>query len=163
MTAVVVPGFQVDGSVGYVNTKYKTFLFRDPTTNAILDVAGQARPVYSPKWTMHAGAEYAMELDTMTIRLRGDVSHRTKFYVNALNITAPFNDLLVSPNSTTVKARLSFEDIAVGGAKLDLGVWGDNLTNQKHLSYGIDFGSLDFAGATFDRPVSYGVDARIRF
>jgi len=163
LTAQPVKGFQIDGSVGYVNTKYKTFLFRDPNTNQIVDVAAQAKPVYSPKWTVHVGAEYAMDLETMTVRLRGDLSHRTKFFVNALNNTAPFNDLLASPNSTLVRARLSFEDIKVGSSKLDLGIWGDNLTNQKHLSYGIDFGALGFAGATFDKPLSWGVDARIQF
>jgi len=162
-TAAPVKGFQLDGSVGYVNTKYKTFLFRDPATNLLLDVAAQAKPVYSPKWTVHVGAEYAMALDSMTVRLRGDISHRTKFYVNALDNTAPFNEQLVSPSSTLVRARLSLEQISIGNSKLDVGIWGDNLTNQKHLNYGIDFGSLGFAGATFDKPASYGVDARIRF
>jgi iron complex outermembrane receptor protein len=112
---------------------------------------------------MHLGAEYALDLTNLTVRLRGDVSHRTKFYVNALDATAPFNPLIASPNSTLVKARLSFEDIAVGGGKLDIGIWGDNLTNQKHLLYGIDFGALGFAGATFDKPTTYGIDARIKF
>ena len=163
LTAAPVKGSQLDGSIGYVNTKYKEFLFRDPSTNLILDVASQAKPVYSPKWTVHVGAEYALDLENFTVRLRGDLSHRTKFYVNALNNTAPYNDLLVSPSSTKLRARLSFEDIKVGGAKVDLGLWGDNLTNQKNLRFGIDFGSLGFAGATFDKPASYGIDARIQF
>ena len=163
LTAQPFRGFQIDGSVGYVNTKYKTFLFRNPTTDEISDVASIARPAYSPKWTMHLGAEYALDLTNLTVRLRGDVSHRTKFYVNALDATAPFNPLIASPNPTLVKARLSFEDIAVGGGKLDIGIWGDNLTNQKHLLYGIAFGALGFAGATFDKPTTYGIDARIKF
>jgi len=163
LTAAPFAGFQIDGSVGYVKTKYKTFLFRDPGTNLILDVADEAKPVYSPKWTVHLGAEYAQPVGDMTVRLRGDYSRRTKFYVNALDNTAPFNDLLISPTSTNVKARLSLEDIALGGGKMDVGLWGDNLLNQKRLSYGIDFGALGFAGATFQKPISYGVDARISF
>ncbi|MCP1470269.1 iron complex outermembrane receptor protein [Sphingobium sp. OAS761] len=163
LTAAPFAGFQIDGSVGYVKTKYKEFLFRDPATNDILDVADKAKPVYSPKWTVHLGAEYAYPIGDMTVRLRGDYSHRTSFYVNALDNTAPFNELLVSPNSTNVKARLSVEDIQLGGGTLDVGFWGDNLLNQKRLSYGIDFGSLGFAGATFSKPISYGVDARIKF
>ena len=77
--------------------------------------------------------------------------------------TAPFNEQLVSPSQTNVKARLSVEDVSLGGAKLDVGVWGDNLLNQKRLAYGIDFGALGFAGATFQKPVSYGIDARVSF
>lgn len=163
LTAAPFTGFQIDASVGYVKTKYKEFLFRDPATNVLLDVSDQARPVYSPKWTLHAGAEYAHPIGDATIRLRGDYSRRTKFYVNALNNTAPFNDLLVSPVSTNVKARLSIEDINLGSGKLDIGVFGDNLLNQRRLSYGIDFGSLGFAGANFNKPITYGVDARVKF
>ncbi len=163
LTALPFTGFQIDGSVGYVKTDFKTFLFRDPATNQILDVADEARPVYSPKWTVHIGAEYAHPIGDATIRLRGDYSRRTKFYVNALDNTAPFNEQLASPPYTNVKARLSVESIKVGGSSLDVGVWGDNLLNKRTLNYGIDFGALGFAGATFYKPISYGVDARVSF
>jgi len=164
LTALPFTGFQIDGSVGYVKTDYKTFLFRDPTTNALLDVASSAKPVYTPKWSVHMGAEYAYPIGgDATVRLRGDYSRRTKIYFNALNNTAPFNDQLVSPTQTNVKARLSVENISLGSGKVDIGVWGDNLLNQKRLAYGIDFGSLGFAGATFTKPASYGVDAKIKF
>ena len=163
LTAMPFRGFQIDGSVGYVKSNYKSFLFRDPATNVVLDVADEANPVYTPKWTIHLGAEYAYSLGDMTVRLRGDYSRRTKIYFNALDNTAPFNEDLVSPPQDNVKARLSVEDINVGGGKLNVGVWGDNLLNQQRLIYGIDFGALGFAGATFNRPISYGIDARITF
>ncbi|MEC3948226.1 TonB-dependent receptor [Sphingobium sp. HWE2-09] len=163
LTALPFAGFQIDGSVGYVKTKYKTFLFRDPASNVILDVANDAKPLYTPKWSVHLGAEYAYPVGDSLIRLRGDYSRRTKIYFNALDNTAPFNQDLISPPQTNVKARLSFENIAMGGGKLDIGLWGDNLLNQKRLTYGIDFGALGFAGATFNKPISYGIDARVQF
>lgn len=163
LTAMPFRGFQIDGSVGYVKSNYKTFEFRDPTSNILLDVSDEAKPVYTPKWTIHAGAEYAWSLGDATVRLRGDYSRRTKIYFNALNNTAPFNEDIVSPPQDNVKARLSVEEINVGGGKLDVGVWGDNLLNQQRLTYGIDFGALGFAGAVFNRPISYGIDARISF
>ncbi len=165
LTAAPFQGFQIDGSVGYVKHDYKTFLFRDPTSNLVLDVADEARPLYTPKWSVHVGAEYSYPIgggDTL-VRLRGDYSYRSKLYVNALDNTAPFNEQLVSPNQTNVKARLSVEGIDLGSGKLDVGVWGDNLLNQQRLVYGIDFGALGFAGATFARPISYGIDAKIAF
>lgn len=163
LTALPFPGFQLDGSVGYVKTKYKEFLFRDPATNMLLDVADQAKPLYTPKWSIHLGAEYAHPIGDALVRLRGDYSHRTQIYFNALDNTAPFNQDLISPGQSNVKARLSVEDINLGGGKLDIGLWGDNLLNQKRLTYGIDFGALGFAGATFNKPVSYGIDARVQF
>jgi iron complex outermembrane receptor protein len=44
IVAAPVQGLTVDGSLGFVDTKYKTFLFRDPFTNAVRDVSGIARP-----------------------------------------------------------------------------------------------------------------------
>ena len=163
VTALPFTGFQLDGSVGYVKTDYRTFLFRNPATNQIVDVADSARPLYTPDWTVHVGAEYAYPVGDAMLRLRGDYSYRTKIYFNALDITAPFNENIVSPATNNVKARLSLEGVNVGGGKLDLGIWGDNLLNEKKLSYGIDFGSIGFAGATFMKPTSYGIDARITF
>lgn len=163
LTALPFRGFQIDGSVGYVKTDYKVFLFRDPATNLILDVADQAKPLYTPKWSIHLGAEYSYPVGDALVRLRGDYSHRTQIWFNALDNTAPFNQQLISPSQTNVKARLSIEDIRLGSGKLDVGLWGDNLLNQKRLAYGIDFGGLGFAGATFNKPVSYGIDARIQF
>ena len=165
LTAAPFRGFQIDGSVGYVKHDYKTFLFRDPGTNTLVDVADEARPLYTPKWNVHVGAEYSHPIgggDTL-VRLRGDYSYRTKIYFNALDNTAPFNEQIVSPSQTNVKARLSVEGFDLGGGKLDVGIWGDNLLNQKRLVYGIDFGALGFAGATFNKPTSYGVDAKIAF
>ena len=163
LTALPFAGFQIDGSVGYVKTKYKEFLFRDPATNMIVDVADEAKPLYTPKWSVHVGAEYSHPIGDALVRLRGDYSHRTQIYFNALDNTAPFNEELISPAQSNVKARLSVEDINLGGGKLDIGLWGDNLLNQKRLTYGIDFGGLGFAGATFNKPVSYGIDARVQF
>ncbi|WP_313801489.1 TonB-dependent receptor domain-containing protein [Sphingobium sp.] len=163
LTALPFTGFQIDGSVGYVKTDYKSFLFRDPATNAILDVADQAKPLYTPKWSIHLGAEYSHPIGDALVRLRGDYSHRTQIYFNALDNTAPFNQQLISPAQSNVKARVSVEDIKLGSGKLDVGLWGDNLLNQKRLSYGIDFGALGFAGATFNKPITYGIDARIQF
>ena len=163
LTMLPFTGFQIDGSVGYVKTKYKQFLFRDPATNMIVDVADQAKPLYTPKWSIHLGAEYSHPIGDALVRLRGDYSHRTQIYFNALDNTAPFNQELISPGQSNVKARLSVEDINLGSGKLDIGLWGDNLLNQKRLTYGIDFGGLGFAGATFNKPASYGIDARIQF
>ena len=163
LTVVPVRGLTFDGSVGYTDTNYKSFLFRDPGTNALVDVADAAKPVYTPKWTVHLGGELVQPAGDMTTRLRVDYSYRTRIYFNALDITAPFNEQIKSPSDTNLKARLSLEDIELGRASFELGVWGDNLTNQENLLYGVDFGSLGFATATFKKPRSYGVDARMRF
>jgi len=161
--AAPIPGLSFDGSVGYTDEKYKQFLFRDPFTNVVSDVASIAKPTYTPKWNYHLGAEYSYQLPVGLTRLRVDYSYRGKIYFNALDITAPFNEQIASPADKNLKARLSLEDVSVGGAKMDFGVWGDNLLNQKILVFGIDFGSLGFAGGNFKKPIAFGGDAKIRF
>ncbi|OCC25569.1 hypothetical protein MB02_02750 [Croceicoccus estronivorus] len=161
--ATPLPGFSLDGSVGYVHTEYRQFLFRDPVTDIVSDVADAAKPIYTPKWTLHLGGEYAYEFTGGLARLRIDYSLRTSIYFNALDATTPFNENIKSGTDRNVKARLSLEDIDIGGTKMEFGVWGDNLTNQKNIAYGIDFGSLGFAGAIFKKPITYGVDMKIVF
>lgn len=163
VVAAPVRGLTFDGSVGYVHTKYKTFLFRDPFTNVVSDVAGIARPVYTPQWTAHVGGEYVASVGDAIVRLRADYSYASKMYFNALSATAPFNDQILAPANNNLKARVSFEDLQMGASKLDLGFWGDNLTNTRPIIYGIDFGTLGFAGANFKKPTTWGVDAKISF
>ncbi len=164
-TFVPVAGFTIDGSVGYVDHKYKTFLFKDASMAAPVDVADIAKLTYTPKWTARIGAEYAHSLGDMTARLRVDYSYRSSMWFNTLSLasTSPFNTNIKAPANSNLKARFSVEDIQVGGGKLDIGVWADNLTNEKKLVYGIDFGSLGFAGANFEKPRTYGIDAKISF
>jgi iron complex outermembrane recepter protein len=150
----------LDASVGYVSHDYKEFLFRDPLTNAILDVADQAKLTYTPEWSLHFGAEYAKPLSFATLRMRADLSYRSSFYFNALSITAPFNEDIQSKADRNLKLRASLEGIAVGGGQLDVGVWGDNVTDDENMVYGIDFGALGFAGGLFKKPATAGIDVK---
>lgn len=163
MVWIPVKGLVFDASVGLVDTKYKQFLFRDPVTNVISDVRASAKATYTPKWTYHIGGEYHHELDSFSARVRVDYSVRTSIYFNALDNTTPFNEDIRSPTDKNLNARVSFEDIDMGAAQLEIGVWGNNLTNQQILNFGIDFGSLGFAGAVFKEPATYGIDAKISF
>lgn len=163
LAAAPVRGLNLDASIGYVHTKYKKFEYRDPVTDIVTDVASIAKPIYTPKWTLHLGAEYVYNFEDMAARLRLDYSQRSEIYFNALNNPTVFNEDIKSGTDRNLKARFSLEDFQLGAAKLDFGVWGDNLTNQKNIAFGIDFGGLGFAGAIYKQPVTYGVDVKVRF
>ena len=51
----------------------------------------------------------------------------------------------------------------VGSGTLDIGVWGDNLTNDRNIDFGIDFGDLGYASASFKKKRTFGVDARFTY
>lgn len=74
-----------------------------------------------------------------------------------------FNRDIRSRPDHNLRARISLADIAAGGGKLDVGVWGDNLTNQRNIDFGIDFGSLGYGSASFKKKRTFGVDAKFTY
>lgn len=163
--AVLMPmsGLIFEASAGYIHPDYKEFLFRDPLTNVLIDVSSQAKLTYSPEWSLHFAGEYSRQVPIGLLRMRADYSYRSEIYFNTLDITTPFNEELRSRADRNLKARVSLEEIAFQGGKLQVGVWGDNLTDNQNIAYGIDFGALGFAGATFKKPLTAGLDVKFSY
>lgn len=162
-TLTPVAGLVFDGSVGYISTNYKEFLFRDPISSVISDVSDVARPIYTPKWSTRLGGEYSADVGNALARFRVDYSWRSALYFNALDAITPFNVESRSRADENLRMRLSLEDVKMGRSTMSVGLWGDNITNQKNIAYSIDFGSLGFAGAVFKKPATYGADISITF
>ena len=91
---------------------------------------------------------------------RVDWSYRSKVYWHPVN---PFNAEISDGGVGLLSARLSIADIAVGGAKASIALWGKNLTKEDYLLSGIDFGSLGFAGVMYGDPRSFGVELGFKF
>ena len=55
--------------------------------------------------------------------------------------------------------------IHLGGDEgaLRVSLWGKNLTDEEYREYGIDFGSLGFAGNVYGEPRTYGLDLVYRY
>jgi hypothetical protein len=70
---------------------------------------------------------------------------------------------IVLRSDVDLRARISLADISAGGGKLDIGLWGDNLTNQRNIDFGIDFGSLGYGSASFKKKRTFGVDAKFTY
>jgi iron complex outermembrane receptor protein len=73
----------------------------------------------------------------------------------------PFNNQYDSTDSRTlIDGRVSLNDVAIGkdSGALRLSLWGKNLTDEEYRNWGIDFGSLGFAGDVYGTPRTYGVD-----
>ncbi len=63
-----------------------------------------------------------------------------------------------------LNARVSMNDIAVGErGSLRISAWGKNLADEEYREWGIDFGSLGYAGNVYGAPRSYGIDVSYRF
>lgn len=164
-TAVPVDGLTLNASFGYTDPKYKSFLFRDPFTNVVTDVAGEARFANVNKWNYTIGAQYAFPAFSIgELLAQVNYSYRSKIFFHPLDRVNIFNAGVASPGQGNLTARLTLSEIAVGDrAKAEISLWGENLANNDKIAYGIDFGGLGFGGALFAEPRSFGVDVKFKY
>nr|WP_245842542.1 TonB-dependent receptor [Sphingomonas laterariae] len=162
--AVPIDGLTFNATIGYVDRDYQEFLVLDPATNTIVDEADNAKFGYSPATTINLGGQYELppfDFGTFTARL--DYTYRGKVYYHPLTRFAPFNDVISDDSVGLLDGRLTLSDIAIGGSKAALSVWGKNLTNANYQNAGIDFGSLGFAGVAWAEKRTYGMDLKFEF
>jgi iron complex outermembrane receptor protein len=165
MTALPMHGLTLSGSVGYTDPEYKQFLFRNPNTNLISDIADTARFPNVAKWNSFVSAEY--DFDPMSfgqIQARISYAYRSKVYFYPNDEVNPFQEAVASPATNTLSARLALTDIPISDrAKGEIALVGENLLDENQVLYGIDFGSLGFAGKFYSEPRFIGVEGKITF
>jgi len=163
ITAIPVPGLTLDASLGYTSPKYKRYDYVDPLSDETINVASEARMGQAAKLNAHAGAQYEHDLGIGVLLLRADYSYRSTVYFHTLDRLNVFNRDIRSRPDHNLRARIGLSDLSAGSGKLDIGVWGDNLTNDRNIDFGIDFGDLGYASASFKKKRTFGVDARFTY
>jgi iron complex outermembrane recepter protein len=162
-TLIPTEGITIDGSAGYTDPDFETYLYRDPLTNELINVGDEARMPQAAKFNAHLGAQYVRPVAGAVFTARADYSYRGEMYFFSLDRVNPFNEDIKSDPDHNLKARLSLSEIAFHGGELEVGVWGDNLTDQENIAFAIDWGSLGFGTASFKRPRSAGIDVKLTF
>lgn len=155
---LVLGALKLDGNVGYVDPVYKEYIFA--VGGVPTNVADDAVFANVPHWTYHVGAQYT--LDTAgagSFTLRGDYSGKSNSPTYTLIAQAP-NTAQVpqTGREKNLSARLMWE-FEVDGRTLKAQVFGENLTNNRYLTFASDFGAI-LAG-TYNRPRYYGVSIGI--
>lgn len=174
MQAVLSDNFSVDGSVGYVDVKYKQFCTGQPTSTTVpgspgcppnaINIASIVTPGYTSPWTANVAANARFPVGSGGARVTARVAYTYedgKFSFNN-SIGAPFNQAIRGDNRNIVDAQLALEDLALGSASADLRLWAKNLTNRHNFARGIDFGALGYAGGYFAEPRTYGVTLGVK-
>ena len=129
----------------------------------MINVGDEAHLSQTPKWNARIGGQYSVDVGVGTLSLRSDLSYRSRIYFFALDRVNPFNREVSSRPDYDLSARISLSDIEVGNAKIDVGLWGANLTNQRNLDFGIDFGGLGFGAGSYKKPRTVGGDVKLSF
>ena len=148
-------GFQLDGSLGYVNPKYKEYIFR--TAAGEQNLANVARFPLVAKWTWNVGAQVELaDTGFGTITPRIEYSFRSSFFFQPIDALSVNNTRLGSGEKKLLNARLTFADIPLGDVEnLSLQFYGENLNNNRVYEAATDF---SYAGtASFSKPRTYGV------
>ncbi|MBB4614894.1 TonB-dependent receptor [Novosphingobium taihuense] len=153
--AVPVDGFTLRGSLAYLDTKYKSFLYFDPVAAKFIDLKGYALQ-NAPKWASTLGANFthAFADDSSIV---ADVSWMytgQKFYTAVVN----------TPRSSVqptyyVDALLTY----YGPEKrYSIGLWGKNLFDKRYISTVYDSpGYMGIVG--YAPPRQFGVSAGYNF
>jgi iron complex outermembrane receptor protein len=151
--AIKFGGFSADGNIGYVDPKYQQYLFI--VNGATVNVASTAHFAYLSKWTWHVGAQYAFDAgDAGTFTVRGDYSQKSNAFSYVVTANTPnFAALPKLGEEKDLSARLIW-NTSVGGEKMRVSVFGENLTNHRNVTYASDFSSI--FSATYNRPRYYG-------
>lgn len=76
--------FQIDGNFAILDSRFGTYLTRDPNTMVTLDIEGNRVP-QAPSYTMSIGAQYEFETDIGDLTLRANYRRQGKTYFEIFN------------------------------------------------------------------------------
>ena len=150
MTAVLTDFLTLDGSVGYVHPKYKSYLYRVPSTDEIINVADEVHLAHVSKTTARVGAAWDIaKWNETSLSLRVDYSYKSSAPTFPLDRVSPFNPYIRRSAQNELSARITLKDIQAGALNLTVQAYGENLLNEKRAISAVDFGSLGFATRTW--------------
>ena len=159
--------FSIDGSVGYVDVKYKEFAAGQPAdpTDPIVNIASASRPGYTSPFTANLAlnATFPVSDNGMELRARVGFTHEDGKYSFNNSISSPFNEQIKGDDADLVDAQIVLDKIPLARGEARFMIWGKNLTNDHNLVRGIDFGPLGYAGGYFNDPRTYGATLGIKF
>lgn len=154
VVAILAEGLILDLTYGYLDGEFDEYVALNPSTDREADIA-DVTSIPAPENTASIGLQYDFRpaaLGAMSLRFDATYIGDSQFH--------PFlNQYDSAPGRWLLDARASLNDIAIGGnGALRLSVWVKNLTDKEYREWGIDFATLGFAGATWGRPRTYGID-----
>lgn len=167
LQAALTDNFSIDGTIGYIDIKTKTFMAGQSTTpgNPPVNIASVVRPTYTAPLTANVALNARFPVGSGGTELVGRVAytHEDGRYSFASAISSPFNELLKSDPRDVVDAQISIEKLPLGGGEARIMAWVRNLTNAHDFVRGIDFGPLGYAGGYYAEPRTYGVTLGVKF
>jgi iron complex outermembrane receptor protein len=158
VTAIPVPGLELDASAAVLHSEFKKFDTFDPTNPArgVISLAGNRLP-FTPKYTLSYGAQYTFDTAIGSITVRGDGQSKSQVYFDQFN--AAINS---ERASTILNASIGWKD---PDERLSVTGYVKNISNGLYKN-----GTFVGGGAVgwpingrYDPPRTYGVRFGAKF
>jgi iron complex outermembrane receptor protein len=189
LQAIPIDGLNLSASVGYVDPRYTNYpTTLDATTGGVdagcsplynaagklngQDCAEVAKFLYFPKLNADFSITYTAPATSYGV-WSGVLSYSYKSHIEFQAFDSPFSSLIRQPAYGLLSGRIALSDIPIGGSRrVQVSVFGDNLTNQVYDVQGIDFSGVNnpnphgaplFATANYGIRRTVGVEARFNF
>lgn len=147
-----VEGLEFTFGGGYLDARYTDFVLpsgEDVTDTYVIPLA--------PEWNYMIGGVYSVPVGSATLEASFNWSWRSSQW----STIAP-NQLAARKAYGTLDGRIGLVDIPLGGDnRIEVAVWGRNLTDEKYWNSSIDLGVL--AVRQWADPRSFGLEGRLRF
>ena len=155
VVAILTESLIAEVSYGYLDSEFDEYLARDPATDQEVDIADVTTMPGAPEHTANIGLQYDFRLAAWAAAsLRFDAT-----YTDEIAFHPFLNQYDSSDGHWLLSARASLKDIELGGnGRLHVSLWAQNIADEEYRNWGIDFGSLGYAGATWGQPRTYGID-----
>ena len=139
-------------SANYVFTHAPTTQIQHVFTGAIVNVDSN----FTPKHALAVTADYTVRPFTFAdLRFHLDANTAGNYIAN--------NTVTYKADSAVlVNGRVTLGDISLGGSTLDVAIWGKNLTNAKFRAFDWRTAGRQTT-ARYNDPITYGLEARLRF
>lgn len=174
---VLLPlGLRLDGSVAYTHPNYVSYVnpFNgfDQSHERFYGIA---------RWTASISPSWTHEFGFGTVTARSDVSYQSKtalyntgFYTDADGIIrdASLGDAVsAADRDGMLKATTDRSHILVNGRvsvsamddKVEVAVWGKNLTNRRDIIAAVPISGLGIAGSIYREPRTYGLTITLKY
>ena len=155
MVALLTPELIADVTYGYTHGKFDEYLAVDPLTDREMDIADATAVPGMPEHTANIGIQYDFNpFPWGRLSMRFDAT-----YTDSVAFHPFLNRYDSATDYWVLDARISLNDIDLGDSgRLRISGWISNLADKEYREWGIDFASLGFAGNTYGRPRTYGID-----
>jgi outer membrane receptor protein involved in Fe transport len=165
ITIVPAAGLTVELQGGILDMRYDKYWFSSPASGfQPVDVSDAAHFPMAAKRSAALGVQYDFEPWRWgRLAARVDVAYNSGYQQDTLDTR--YDRFTKADAFALVNGRLTLDHVRVGAdGELELSLWGKNLTDEEYRLFASGaFGDqLGFAGATFNEPRSYGVDATYR-